>query len=56
MSENGRMKKKRHVQLSEKDRAYLETLIRKGELTAKAYRRALALWELDRGQTYTAVS
>jgi len=56
MSENGRMKKKQHVQLSEKDREYLETLIRKGELTAKAYRRALALLELDRGQTYTAVS
>jgi transposase len=56
MRENGRMKKKQHVQLSEKGREYLETLIRKGELTAKAYRRALALLELDRGQTYTAVS
>jgi transposase len=50
------MKKKQHVQLSNEDREYLETLISKGELTAKAYRRALALLELDRGQSYTAVS
>ena len=50
------MKKKQHVQLSNEDREFLETLISKGELTAKAYRRALALLELDRGQSYTAVS
>jgi len=55
MDENGRMKKQ-HVQLSQADRAYLEILISKGELTAKTYRRALGLLELDRGQTYTAVS
>ncbi len=48
--------KKQHVQLSEADRAYLETLISKGELSAKAYRRALGLLELDRGQSFTAVS
>ena len=48
--------KKQHVQLSDTDRAYLETLISKGELSAKVYRRALGLLELDRGQTYTAVS
>lgn len=45
-----------HVQLSQKDREYLEALISKGELKAKTYRRALSLLELDRGQTYTAVS
>jgi len=50
------MKKKQHVQLSNEDREFLETLISKGELTAKAYRRALALLELDRGQSYTAVT
>ena len=50
------MIKKQHVKLSDVDREYLEALISKGELTAKAYRRALALLELDRGQTYTAVS
>lgn len=38
------------------DREYLEALMSKGELKAKTYRRALSLLELDRGQTYTAVS
>jgi transposase len=55
MVENGGMKKQ-HVQLTQTDREYLETLIRKGQQTAKAYRRAIGLLELDRGQTYTAVS
>jgi len=48
--------KKQHVQLSDTDRAYLEALISKGELSVKVYRRALGLLELDRGQTYTALS
>ncbi len=48
--------KKQHVELNDVDRAYLKTLLSKGELTAKMYRRALALLELDRGQTYTTVS
>lgn len=48
--------KKKHLQLSPVDREYLETLISKGELKAKTYRRALSLLELDRGQSYTAVS
>ena len=48
--------KKQHIQLSPADRDYLETLTRQGEHTAKAYRRALALLELDRGRTYTEVS
>jgi len=48
--------KKQHVQLSPADRDYLETLTRQGEQTAKIYRRALALLELDRGRTYTEVS
>ena len=47
--------KKQHVQLSPSDREYLETLTRQGEQTAKIYRRALALLELDRGKTYTEV-
>ena len=42
--------------MSDTDQAYLEALISKGELSAKVYRRALGLLELDRGQTYTAVS
>ena len=48
--------KKLHVQLSESDRAYLEDLLRRGELPVKIYRRALALLELERGKTYTAVA
>lgn len=48
--------KKQHVQLSLADRETLETLTRQGEQTAKMYRRALALLELDRGKTYTEVS
>lgn len=48
--------KKQHIQLNQADREYLETLLSKGELTAKTYRRALGLLELDRGQTYTEVS
>src|SRR4030065_115211 len=55
MAENGRMKKQ-HVELTQTDRDYLETLISKGELKARAYRRALGLLELDRGKTYTEVS
>jgi transposase len=55
MVENGRMKKQ-HIQLTPADREFLENLIRKGQHPAKAYRRAMALLELDRGQTYTAVS
>ena len=48
--------KKQYIQLSPIDREYLEALLSKGELKAKTYRRALSLLELDRGQTYTAVS
>ncbi len=48
--------KKQHVQLSSSDRTSLETLTRQGEQTAKVYRRALALLELDRGKTYTEVA
>jgi len=55
MDENGRMKKQ-HIQLSEMDRISLKNLIRAGELSAKIYKRALALLELDRGKTYTAVA
>ena len=48
--------KKQHVQLSESNRTYLEDLLRKGELPVKIYRRALALLELNRGKTFTAVA
>lgn len=55
MNENSSMKKQ-HIQLNEADRTELRTLISKGELKAKVYRRAYGLLELDRGQTYTAVA
>jgi transposase len=48
--------KKQHVQLSETDRNYLTDLLRTGDLPVKTHRRALALLELDRGQTYTTVA
>jgi putative transposase len=56
MNENDRAMKKQHVKLIDTDREFLENLIGQGKSTAKAYRRALALLELDRGQTYTEVS
>ena len=55
MVENGRMKKQ-HIQLTQTDRNELETLIRKGKMKARSYRRALGLLELDRGKTYTQVA
>jgi len=48
--------KKQHVKLTPVDREYLETLLSKGTLPIKIYRRALGLLELDRGKTYMAVS
>jgi len=48
--------KKQHVQLTQQDRETLESIISKGQQSAKVYRRALGLLELDRGKTYTEVS
>ena len=48
--------KKQHVHLTKADRECLETLLSKGELSVKTYKRALGLLELDRGKSYTAVS
>ncbi len=48
--------KKQHVELTEAERTSLNTLLSQGTLPARTYRRALALLELDRGQTYTAVA
>ena len=48
--------KKQHIHLRNADREFLETLLQKGKLSAKTYKRALGLLELDRGQSYTAVS
>ena len=48
--------KKQHVTLSDNDRTYLQELIKKGSLSAKTYKRAVALLELDRGRTFTEVA
>lgn len=48
--------KKNHIKLSDKDREYLEQLIKSGSLKAKTFKRATALLELDRGKTIRAVS
>jgi putative transposase len=48
--------KKQHLKLSAKDRDYLESLISKGKLPAKIFKRATGLLELDRGKTMVAVA
>lgn len=48
--------RKQHLTLSNDDRAFLQNLLKKGSLKARTYQRAMALLELDRGQTMTAVS
>src|SRR5215813_7179446 len=48
--------KKQHVKLSKADRNYLESLLAKGKLRARMFRRATGLLELDRGKTLQAVA
>lgn len=48
--------KKQHVQLTDGDRDSLEALIRSGKQSARVYKRAIVLLELDRGKTLTAAS
>jgi transposase len=55
LPENGEMKKQ-HLKLSAKDRDYLESLVSKGKLSAKMFKRATGLLELDRGKTLVAVA
>src|SRR5215207_9089177 len=43
--------KKHHLILTDDDRATLETLLSKGTLSARKFKRATALLELDRGKT-----
>lgn len=47
---------KHHVKLGKKDREYLETLVAKGTLPAKVFKRATGLLELDHGKTLQAVA
>lgn len=47
---------KEHIKLSQADQDFLMTIISKGQLPAKVFKRATALLELHRGQTLCAVA
>jgi putative transposase len=48
--------KKHHLTLTDVDRSTLETLLSKGTLSARSFKRATALLELDRGKTLADVA
>jgi putative transposase len=48
--------RKQHVQLTQADRDALTKLVKHGKSSARVYRRALGLLELDRGKTLAAVA
>ena len=48
--------KKHHLTLTDADRSTLETLLSKGTLSARKFKRATALLELDRGKTLQVVA
>jgi len=48
--------KKQHVQLTTKDQEELTGLTKKGQISGRKYKRAIALLELNRGKTYTEVA
>jgi transposase len=48
--------KKQHLTLTDDDRTALETLLWKGTLSARKFKRATALLELDRGKTLQDVA
>ena len=48
--------RKEHIKLTETECKTLETLLSKGEVTAKVFKRATALLELNRGKTLQAVA
>lgn len=47
---------KQHIQLSESERKQLEDLLSRGSIAARKSKRILAILELDRGCTFTAVA
>ena len=47
---------KEHIQLSQADRDFLLTLISKGQTSARIFRRASALLQLNRGKSLSAVA
>lgn len=48
--------KKQHLTLTDADRSTLETLLAKGTVSARTFKRATALLELDRGKTLVDVA
>src|SRR5215210_1032491 len=48
--------RKEHIKLTETECKTLETVLSKGEVTAKVFKRATALLELNRGKTLQAVA
>jgi putative transposase len=48
--------RKEHIKLSQADQDFLITMISKGQLPARVFKRATALLQLHRGQTLCAVS
>ncbi|MBC7998906.1 MAG: helix-turn-helix domain-containing protein [Leptolyngbya sp.] len=48
--------KKEHVKLTQADQDFLESIISKGTATAKVFKRATGLLELNRGMTLQAVA
>ena len=48
--------KKQRMSLSAADRTYLQGLLCKGSLNVKAFKRATALLELERGRSFSAVA
>lgn len=47
---------KYHIKLRKRDREYLEEIVAKGKTSAKVFKRATGLLELDRGKTLQAVA
>jgi putative transposase len=47
---------KQHLTLTDADRSALETLLSKGAMSARSFKRATALLELDRGKTLADVA
>lgn len=48
--------KKHHLILTDAERSTLETLLSKGEMSARSFKRATALLELDRGKSLADVA
>nr|MBA3716464.1 helix-turn-helix domain-containing protein [Pyrinomonadaceae bacterium] len=47
---------KEHLKLSEPDHNFLMTVVSKGQSSARVFRRATALLELNRGKTLSTVA